>query len=64
MVRRADTEEVTRGKTLYVSALALPLLEVSATKKIYPQPIVIAISDERILHALRDKKVKPLSVSS
>lgn len=63
MVRQVDAEKVARGKTLYVGALALPVLDALAARKIYPQSAVIAISDERVLHALRDKKVKPLPVS-
>ena len=46
MVRRVDAEKVARGKTLYVGALALPVLDALATRKIYPQSAVIAISDE------------------
>lgn len=63
MVRRVDAEKVARGKTLYVGALTLPVLDALAVRQIYPQSAVISMSDERVLHALRDKKVKPLPVS-
>lgn len=63
MVRRVDAEKVARGKTLYVGALTLPVLDALAVRQIYQQSAVISMSDERVLHALRDKKVKPLPVS-
>lgn len=60
MVRRVAAEKVARGQMMYAGALTLPVLEALAVRNIRPQSALIALSDERILHGLRDNKVKPL----
>lgn len=60
MVERVNAEKVARGEMLLVGALSMPVLDILAMKNIYPQSAVIAMSDERVLHGLRDIKHKPL----
>lgn len=63
MVERVNAEKVARGEMLLVGALSMPVLDTLAMKNIYPQSAVIAMSDERVLHGLRDTKIKPLPVA-
>lgn len=63
LVQTVLAEKQARGKMLYVGVLPMHVLNGLAQKHITPQSAVIAMSDERILHALRDKKVKPLPQS-
>ena len=60
MVQRVAAEKMARGEVVYMGALSLPILDALAVRKIYPQSAVVAMSDERVLHALRDNKQQPL----
>ncbi len=60
MVQRVAAEKMARGEVVYVGALSLPILDALAVRKIYPQSAVVAMSDERVLHALRDSKQQQL----
>nr|DAR01187.1 MAG TPA: minor capsid component [Caudoviricetes sp.] len=63
MVDRVNMEKFARGEMLYIGALTPSVLEALAAKNVYPQSAVIAMSDERILHALRNSKNKPLPLA-
>ena len=63
MVDRVNMEKFARGEMLYIGALAPSVLEALAAKNVYPQSAVIAMSDERILHAMRNSKNKPLPLA-
>lgn len=63
LVQTVLTEKQARGKMLYVGVLPMQVLNGLEQKHITPQSAVIAMSDERVLHALRDNKVKPLPVT-
>ncbi len=63
MVDRVNMEKFARGEMLYIGALAPSVLEALAAKNVYPQSAVIAMSDERILHAIRNSKNKPLPLA-
>lgn len=63
MVDRVNMEKFARGEMLYIGALTPSVLEALAAKNVYPQSAVIAMSDERILHAMRNSKNKPLPLA-
>lgn len=60
MVQRVAAEKMARGQVIYVGALGVPILDALAARQILPQSALIAMSDERVLHALRDSKQQPL----
>ena len=49
-----------RGKMMHVGALPLKVLDELAKRQVLPQSAVISITDDRLLHAIRDHKQMPL----
>lgn len=60
LVQKVMMDKVARGQMLYVGVLPLPVLDELAKRQIEPQSAIIAMSDERVLHALRNNKSNPL----